>query len=60
MILIHSLAHASMIRLHAPFMHDDAVSREKCLRSARSLIHVTKLIADPDFDFLDPLIGVRV
>ena len=23
LIVIHSLAHASMIRLHAPFMHDD-------------------------------------
>ena len=59
LIVIHSLAHASMIRLHAPFMHDDGVSREKCLRAARSLIHVTKLITDADFEFLDPVIGVR-
>ena len=59
LIVIHSLAHASMIRLHAPFMHDDGVSREKCLRAARSMIHVTKLITDADFEFLDPVIGVR-
>ncbi|KAI0779614.1 hypothetical protein C8Q74DRAFT_1316163 [Fomes fomentarius] len=57
LIVIHSLAHASMIRLHAPFMRDDGVSLEKCLRSARSLIHVTKLITDSDFEFLDPVIG---
>ncbi|OBZ70760.1 hypothetical protein A0H81_09288 [Grifola frondosa] len=52
-----NLAHASMIRLHAPFMRDDPVSREKCLRAARSLILVTKHITELDFAFLDPLIG---
>ncbi|KAJ8488647.1 hypothetical protein ONZ51_g3435 [Trametes cubensis] len=57
LIVIHSLAHASMIRLHAPFMRDDGVSREKAIRAARSLIHVTKLITDADFEFLDPVIG---
>ncbi len=60
LIVIHSLAHASMIRLHAPFMRDDGVSREKSLRAARSLIHVTKLVTDADFEFLDPVIGVRL
>ncbi len=58
LIVIHSLAHASMIRLHAPFMLDDTGSRDKCLRAARSLIHVTKLITDADFEFLDPVVGV--
>ncbi|KAI0743678.1 hypothetical protein C8Q80DRAFT_1107019 [Daedaleopsis nitida] len=57
LIVIHSLAHASMIGLHAPFMRDDGVSREKSLRAARSIIHVTKLITDADFEFLDPVIG---
>lgn len=60
LIVIHSLAHASMIRLHAPFMRDDGVSREKAIRAARSLIHVTKLITDADFEFLDPVIGVSL
>lgn len=55
-LLVHSLAHAAMIRLHEPFA-DDQVSREVCLRAARSLIVVAKHIADADFDFLDPLIG---
>ncbi|KAI0708903.1 hypothetical protein C8T65DRAFT_739974 [Cerioporus squamosus] len=57
LIVIHSLAHASMIRLHASFMLDDTGSRDKCLRAARSVIHVTKLITDADFEFLDPVIG---
>ncbi|KAI0948956.1 hypothetical protein AcW1_008687 [Taiwanofungus camphoratus] len=59
LIVIHSLAHASMIRLHLPFMEGDSISREKCLRAARSSILVTKHIADIDFEFLDPLVGVR-
>lgn len=57
LILIHSLAHSSMIRLHEPFL-DDQVSREVALRAARSVTVVAKHIADGDFDYLDPLIGV--
>lgn len=56
--MIHSLAHAAMMRLHQPFIADDQVSREKSMRAARSVVIVTKHIADADFDFLDPLIGV--
>ncbi|THH31391.1 hypothetical protein EUX98_g2774 [Antrodiella citrinella] len=56
LILIHSLAHASMIRLHEPFL-DDQVSRDVALRAARSVTVVAKHIADGDFDYLDPLIG---
>ncbi|KAH8107677.1 hypothetical protein BXZ70DRAFT_1003124 [Cristinia sonorae] len=55
-LLIHSLAHASMIRLHEPFL-DDQVSRDVALRAARSMTVVAKHIADGNFDFLDPLIG---
>ena len=57
LILIHSLAHASMIRLHEPFL-DDQVSRDVALRAARSVTVVAKHIADGDFDYWDPLIGV--
>ncbi|KAH9949026.1 hypothetical protein B0H21DRAFT_165410 [Amylocystis lapponica] len=57
LIVVHSLAHASMIHLYSPFIEDDLASREKCLRAARSLILVTKHIADMDFDFLDPVVG---
>ena len=46
-----------MIRLHEPFL-DDQVSRDVALRAARSVTVVAKHIADGDFDYLDPLIGV--
>ena len=56
--MVHSLAHTAMIRLHQPFMTDDQVSREKSLRAARAVTLVTKHISEPDFDYLDPLMGV--
>lgn len=59
LVMVHSLAHAAIIRLHFPFMESDSISREKCLRSARGMILVSKHIADIDFEFLDPLMGVR-
>lgn len=58
LFVIHSLAHASMITLHQPFMTDQ-ISRESTLRAARSVTVVAKHISDADFDYLDPLIGVR-
>lgn len=57
LIVIHSLAHAAMICLHSPFMQDNNISRQKCVRSARSVIMVTKHIAEADFDYLDPILG---
>ena len=56
--LIHSLAHTAMIRLHQPFITDDQLSREKSVRAASAVVLVVKHIAEADFDFLDPLIGV--
>lgn len=56
--LIHSLAHTAMIRLHQPFITDDQLSREKSVRSAGAVVLVVKHMAEADFDFLDPLIGV--
>lgn len=58
LFVIHSLAHASMICLHEPFL-DDQVSREVLDRAARSIVAVAKYISDADYDYLDPLIGVR-
>ena len=60
LIVIHTLAHAALISLHFPFMRDNNVSRQKCLRSARSVILVIKHIAEADFDYLDPILGVRL
>ncbi|KZT10936.1 uncharacterized protein LAESUDRAFT_356428 [Laetiporus sulphureus 93-53] len=57
LIAIHSLAHAAVIRLHFPFMDGDALSREKCLRAARSVVLVAKHVAEMDFEFLEPIIG---
>ncbi|KAI0076132.1 hypothetical protein K474DRAFT_1684991 [Panus rudis PR-1116 ss-1] len=56
LFVIHSLAHASMITLQDPFV-EDQVSREVCVRAARSVVAVAKYINDSDFDYLDPLIG---
>ncbi|EKM54793.1 uncharacterized protein PHACADRAFT_258894 [Phanerochaete carnosa HHB-10118-sp] len=57
LFLVHSLAHASMVRLHQPFVADDQLSREKALRAARSLVLVVKHVTEADFDYLDPMIG---
>ena len=58
MYLIHTLAHTAMIRLHQPFITEDQRSSETALRAASAVVLVVKHIADADFDFLDPLIGV--
>lgn len=58
--MIHSLAHTAMIRLHQPFIQDDQHSRDMSIRAARAVTVVTKHIADADYDYLDPLIGVSV
>ncbi|GBE80506.1 hypothetical protein SCP_0302210 [Sparassis crispa] len=57
LIVVHSLAHAAMIHLHAPFVERDPISREKCARAARAMMLVTKHIAELDFDFLEPIVG---
>ncbi|KAF7790044.1 hypothetical protein EIP86_000993 [Pleurotus ostreatoroseus] len=56
--MIHSLAHTAMIRLHQPFIQDDQHSRDMSIRAARAVVVVTKHIADADYDYLNPLIGV--
>jgi hypothetical protein len=58
LIVVHTLAHASMIHLYSRFARDDPISQDKCVRSARSSVAVIKHIADADFILLDPIIGV--
>lgn len=58
LLVTHTLAHTSMIQLHRSSSSDDAVSFEKCARAARSCILIIKQLADQDFAFLDPIIGV--
>lgn len=55
----HTLAHSAIIHLYYPFGTEDPSSYEKCLRAARSIMTVVKSLSDVDFDFLDPIIGVR-
>ena len=57
-LVTHTLAHTSMIQLHRSFASDDVVSFEKCAQAARSCIIIIKQLADQDFAFLDPIIGV--
>lgn len=59
-IATHTLAHAAMINLYYPFGAEDPVSHGKCLRAARFCVSIIKHIADSDYEFLDPIIGVSV
>lgn len=55
----HTLAHGAIIHLYYPFGTEDPASYEKSLRSARSIVSIIKHLSEVDFDFLDPIIGVR-
>ncbi|KAI0338286.1 hypothetical protein BDW22DRAFT_1409640 [Trametopsis cervina] len=55
--MIHSLSQTAVIRLHHPFIADNQMSREKSLLAARAVTLVTKHITEPDFEYLDPLLG---
>ena len=57
-IVIHSLANAAMIHLFYRFSQNDHVSHDKSLQAAHACVNIIKHIADNDFEFLDPIIGV--
>jgi len=59
-IAIHTLAHTAMINLYYRFGAEDPVSYEKCLRAARFCVSVIDHIADSDYEFLDPIVGVSI
>ncbi|KZP34452.1 hypothetical protein FIBSPDRAFT_906516 [Athelia psychrophila] len=52
----HCLAYAAIIHLYFPFA-DDPESYEKCLRAARSIVTIIRIVQDVEYDFLDPIIG---
>ncbi|TDL21708.1 hypothetical protein BD410DRAFT_287744 [Rickenella mellea] len=56
-VSLHMTAHASTIQLHQSFAREDTTSFEKCLRAARHIVALVKHIADPDYEYLDPIIG---
>jgi len=60
LILTHTLAHTASIQLYRPFARDDPLMFTKCSQAARECVSVINHIAEVDFNFLDPIIGVRV
>jgi hypothetical protein len=59
LIVVHTLLHTATIHLYSRFARDDPISYDKCLRAARSCVAIIKHIPDTDYNFLDPIIGVR-
>lgn len=57
--MLHTLAHAATIQLHQRFARDDPTSLDKCLRAAKGIVAVIKRIGEIDYEFLDPILGVR-
>lgn len=59
-ITIHTLAHVAIIHLYYPLGHEDPAAYEKCLRAARCCVSITKSITEPDYELLDPILGVSL
>ncbi|KAJ7141101.1 hypothetical protein C8R44DRAFT_866755 [Mycena epipterygia] len=57
LIAVHTLAHTAMIHLYQRFAPDDLVSYDKCAHAARACSTVITHITNPDFAFLDPILG---
>jgi hypothetical protein len=58
LITVHTLAQAAIIHLYQRFAPDDPVAYDKCSRAARACGAVITHMTDPDFVFLEPIIGV--
>ncbi|KAK6996989.1 fungal-trans domain-containing protein [Favolaschia claudopus] len=56
-IAIHTITQAAILHLYQRFAPDDPVSYDKCSRAARACGAVITQITDPDFVFLDPILG---
>jgi hypothetical protein len=57
-IAIHTLTQAAIIHLYQRFAPDDPVAYDKCSHAARACGAIITHITEPDFDFLDPILGV--
>ncbi|KAJ6594581.1 hypothetical protein B0H19DRAFT_65665 [Mycena capillaripes] len=57
LIAVHTLAQAAIINLHQRLAPDDPVSYDKCSRAARACGAIITHITEPDFVFLDPILG---
>ncbi len=58
-LLITSLAHASMIRLHAPFLSRNPSSRGKVVASTRAIVQVLQAVEVDRLPIVDSVMGVR-
>lgn len=59
LILTHTLAHCATIYLHRPFALDNPISFEKSSQAARACVNIITHLAERDYTFLEPIIGVR-
>ncbi|KAJ7252117.1 hypothetical protein B0H12DRAFT_1233997 [Mycena haematopus] len=57
LITVHTLTQAAIIHLHQRFAPNDPVSYDKCSRAARTCGTIITHLTDPDFVFLDPILG---
>ncbi|KAJ6507398.1 hypothetical protein C8R47DRAFT_92897 [Mycena vitilis] len=57
LVAVHILAQAAIIHLYQRFAPDDPVSYDKCSRAARACGAIITHITEPDFVFLDPILG---
>lgn len=60
LVAVHTLAHVSIIQLHHPFAQKNPASHSKCLRAAETVVHIIRRTPEMEFQFLDPIIGVRI
>lgn len=59
LVAIHALAQAAAIKLSEPFVLKSPIAHEKTLRAAREIVGTVKHLMEGDYDFLDPILGVR-
>ena len=60
LVLVHTLAHVSIIQLHHSFAQKDPASHAKCYRAAETVVEIIRRTPDHEFQLLDPIIGVRI
>ncbi len=57
-VVTHSLAHAAMIRIHAPFLSMNPASRGRMADSMRALVRIIDAVDIPGLPVVDSIIGV--
>ena len=58
-VVTHTIALTALVQLHLRFAREgEATSLEKCVRAAHAATSLIKCVAEPDYEFLDPVVGV--